>query len=81
MARKQSAFDRSQRIERGCCPIHGIWMPQAANWADRIGGALDGAHVTIVKCPRRDCGIRAYAASFDGPWELLPEYQHLLAGG
>ncbi len=80
MARRQSAADRYRRLMEGCCPVHGIPMDQVDGWSERLGGALDGAQVTIVACPRRDCGIRAYAASYDGPWELLPAYQELLAG-
>jgi len=80
MARKQSAADRRRRLGQGCCPIHGIWMPQVGVWEERTGGALDGAQVTTVKCPRKDCHIKAYAVSWDGPWELSPEYQHLLSG-
>jgi hypothetical protein len=78
MSRKQSASDRFTRLSRGCCPIHGIFMPQVSNWNERVGGALDGAEVTVVECPRRDCDVRAFAASCDGPWELLPEFRHLL---
>ncbi len=80
MATQQSPDDRLRRLNQGCCPIHGIWMPQVDRWQERIGGALDGAQVTIVECPRKDCSVQAFAASVDGPWELLPDFQHLLGG-
>lgn len=80
MPRQQSAADRRKRLGEGRCPVHGIFMPQVGGWSRRVGGALDGKQVTIVECPRRDCSIQAYAAAPDGPWELLPEHDWLLAG-
>lgn len=80
MARKQSAKDRIKRINEGRCPIHGLYMPQVGRWEEQIGGPLDGAQFTIVECPRNDCNIQAKAVGPQGPWELLSEWDYLLAG-
>jgi hypothetical protein len=80
VVRKQSAKDRIKRINEGRCPIHGVSMTQVSCWDKQIGGALDSTDVCVVECPRRDCHIQAVAASADGPWELLPEWDPLLAG-
>lgn len=81
MTKKQSIQDRVKRINEGRCPIHGLYMPQVGYWEEQKGGALDGAVVTEVECPRKDCNIRAKAAGPDGPWELLPEWKYLLQDG
>lgn len=78
MTRKQSAKDRENRLSQGCCPIHGIPMPQADSWYTQEGGTMNGKQYTIVECPRADCEIRAKAFHWEGPWELLPEWKHLL---
>jgi len=57
------------RLERGCCPVHGIWMSQ-------VGGPEyddGGVEYVVVGCPRRACSIIAKAYSFDGPWIVFPE--------
>ncbi|MNJ14742.1 hypothetical protein D3C77_89760 [compost metagenome] len=71
---RQSIQDRTERVSRGCCPIHGIDMPQ-------VGQHGEGdARRWIVACPRRDCEIRGTSLQYDGPVDLLPEFQ-LLVGG
>jgi HNH endonuclease len=74
MARKQSFQDRLNRLNQGCCPIHGVWM--------RSDGFLDDPEgktsYTIVACGRKDCNARAKTPSYYGPWEILPECSYLL---
>lgn len=70
---KQSSSDRLQRLNRGCCPIHGIYMSQIDGWYVED----DGCHYTIVGCNRHDCKVSAKAYGIDGPWEILPDYAHL----
>lgn len=78
MTQKQSLVDRIKPIDEGRCPIHRLYMPQVGRWEEQIGGAIDGAQVTIVECPRKDYNIQAKAVGPDGPWELLPEWINLL---
>ena len=71
---KQSAFDRAKRLSNRCCPVHGLGMSQASTaLADD-----DGREYVLVDCPRRDCSILVKAYSPDGPFELLPEWAHLI---
>lgn len=79
MARRQSPEDRIKRLKKGCCPIHGMFMGQISCWEKRVGGELDGELVTTVECERKACGIKAYAVDIDGPYELFPEFKHLLS--
>lgn len=63
-------FDpRQDRIDRGCCPIHGIPMGQIDSWYYPD----DAPPYTIVGCPRRDCRVRASAQSIDGPWQRIAD--------
>lgn len=71
-ARKQTSADRTKRINKGCCPIHGIGMAQVGVTRDR--------KYAIVECPRRDCSIKAKTISADGPHELLREWKYILSG-
>jgi hypothetical protein len=63
--RRQTPVDQIERLANGCCPVHGLFMPQVGSWYQRPGTAW----FTIVECPRRDCQQRATAYSVDGPWE------------
>jgi hypothetical protein len=63
----QSVKIRRQRLEKGCCPTHGLSMSQIKGWYQ----PTSGRQYTIVGCPRGDCRIRAKAYDVDGPWELL----------
>ncbi len=63
-------FDpRQDRIDRGCCPIHGIPMGQIDTWYYPD----DAPPYTIVGCPRRDCRVRAAAQSPDGPFQRIAD--------
>src|SRR5918992_1160372 len=64
--RRQSALDQTERLANGCCPVHGLFMPQVAGW-DQLPGQ---PWFTVGECPRRDCAKRAKAYDVDGPWEL-----------
>ena len=65
--RRQSPVDQIERLlANGCCPVHGLFMPQVAGWYQLLG---EDQWFTIVECPRRDCEQRAKAYSVDGPWE------------
>lgn len=70
---KQSAKDRSARLAKGCCPIHGLGMCQVGNT-----DAESGRAIFIAECPRSDCSIQVTAETPFGPAILLPEYSHLL---
>ena len=80
MARRQSAEDRIRRLEKRCCPVHGIWMSQVDRHYYEEGGKHHGEEYTIVECPRSDCEIQAKAFGFYGPRYLLPEWEYLLVG-
>lgn len=69
---RQSINDRLDRLNKGCCPIHGVDMPQ-------IGQIGEGASTCwLVACPRRDCEIQGTSLRHDGPVELLPAFQELI---
>jgi hypothetical protein len=56
--RRQSPMDQIERLyANGCCPVHGLFMPQVATWYQYPGGAW----FTVVECPRQDCAQRAKA--------------------
>lgn len=69
---RQSVKDRADRLKSGCCPIHGIDMPQIGIWGD------DERRGALVGCPRRDCNVMGVAEAPGGPVELLPEFRGLL---
>jgi hypothetical protein len=71
---RQSRDERLKRLNRGRCPVHGLWMPQVDGWYYPD----DGSKLTIVRCPRRDCRITARAQSYSGPWKLNEEFADLL---
>lgn len=72
---RQSVNDRLERLNKGCCPIHGIDMPQ-------VGQLGEGsAKRWLVACPRRDCEIQGTSQQHDGPVELLPEFLVLIGRG
>lgn len=91
---KQTRADRERRLDQGCCPVHGVGMPQVGQWyyvvesgpplgvvmsMDEILDAMKlRSAYTIVECPRQDCDIQAKASSPQGPAELLPEWAYLL---
>jgi len=72
-----------KRVDEGSCPIHGIGLTPTSGWhnADGTPACHHGPfpQYILVECPRNDCDIKAKATSPDGPVELLPEFQHLLA--
>ena len=72
-----AGMDRSQarveRLEKGCCPLHGGGMTQVG-----MSGS-EGSQVPVVACPRGDCSVQGTAASQGGPVTLLPEHRHLLS--
>lgn len=76
MARRQSATDRIDRLNQGCCPVHGSWMSQVGGWCD----VETDAPYTVVGCNRQNCDVRAKAYSADVSWKLLPEFTYILEG-
>ena len=70
--RKQSAADRQNRVNNGCCPIHGIGMTQIAHNASQPSAPF------VVSCPR--CGISGKTDSSDSAVILDAEFIHLLNG-
>jgi hypothetical protein len=86
----QSAEARAERLAKGCCPTHGIGMPQVDIWyyppgqTRWQGGELaEGDETfpyTIVGCPRRDCDEYAKAKD-DFSCVALPPEQHSLYDG
>ena len=66
MSRRQSVADQSKRLEKLCCPVHGLDMYQ-------VSSGLEGASFTLAACSRGDCGITAVVDSVkhdDGSVEL-----------
>lgn len=70
--RKQSPEDRELRLSKGCCPVHGLPMPQVGNCE------VDGEHFYLVECPRLSCSIQGLTAEPDGPIALTQQFSHLL---
>lgn len=60
----QSEAAQNARLDRGCCPIHGLGMSQMAGW----WYPLDGPSFTLVECPRGDCDVICKAS---GPTKIL----------
>ena len=58
------------RLTKGCCPVHGLQMPQV--------GLTEDQCQFVVECPRKDCSIQGTSSEPYGPVELLREYQHLV---
>lgn len=93
---RQSAADRAKRLNSGCCPIHGIGMPQVGQHYYIVDEGpplgvpmteietLEATRMryayTIVECPREDCGVQARMQGPNGPAELLHEWEYLLQG-
>ncbi len=74
MTRKQSLSDRLQRLNQGCCPIHGSFMLQIDSWYY----PEKSKPYTIVGCSRKNCEAKAIAYGIDGPWEISPDCAWLL---
>jgi len=70
--RKQSAADRQNRVNNGCCPIHGIGMTQIGHNAFQSDAPFE------VSCPR--CGISGKTDSAGSAIILDPQFLHLLDG-
>lgn len=78
--KKQSPVDRLKRLQRGACPVHGLWMSQVGlNGSEHCSecGTPKKLEV-IVGCPRKDCDITAFTLTIDGPWRLPKELEYLL---
>lgn len=69
---RQSVNDRLERLDKGCCPIHAIDMPQIGQMGE------DASMRWLVACPRRDCEIQGTSLRHEGPIELLPAFQLLI---
>ena len=75
----QSPAAQAQRLDRGCCPVHGIGMSQIDSWfVDE-----QGRHVTVGADGRKDCDIRVTMSNRDEIVEvfttdtypgLIPDY-------
>lgn len=59
----QSRAAQDARLDRGCCPIHGIATYQIGGWFEMQGSEA----FTIVECPRKDCDFLGLAHTPDGP--------------
>lgn len=59
----QSEAAQNARLDRGCCPIHGIGMSQIAGW----WYPLDEPPFTLVSCDRKDCDVTCKSVGPDGP--------------
>lgn len=71
----QSVAARRRRLFWGYgCPIHGGVMSQDDDWYEDDPFGI----YTLVACSRNNCQVRAKAYSVSGPWELLPEFAHLI---
>ena len=71
---KQSRADRLERINHGACPVHGAGTGQVDGWYYPAGKRP----FTTVGCCRKTCEIKLKSYSYDGPWEIMPEWAHLL---
>src|SRR5437660_11601375 len=73
---KQSATDRLRRLQDRRCPIHGMNM-----LSDNGPCEQDGIRFWVVHCLRRDCSLKmiSYDEFGAGPWDLPPQFSHLLA--
>lgn len=69
---KQTAKDRVGRLSEGRCPIHGTPMPQIDC------DVVDGSHVYVVACPRKDCDIEATQTEAGGPSTLRTAWLYLV---
>jgi hypothetical protein len=67
-----TAKDRARRLGDGCCPIHGLSMGQIGN------DVIDGQHVFVVACPRKDCDVQATETEPYGVATLRPAWAHLV---
>ena len=72
--RKQTLTDRLRRLDKGCCPVHGIPMYQVDNMES----------LYVAECPRKDCTIRgttaeprSSVASDNGPYVKLVDFIRL----
>lgn len=71
----QSLAARRKRFyQDGGCPIHGVAMGQSDGW---YGDDPWGPY-TIISCGRNGCPVEARAFSPEGPWDLPPEFAHLI---
>jgi hypothetical protein len=62
--RGQSQEAQAARLRNGCCPVHGLGMPQIGRWFyPEEDGTISA--FTYVGCPRKDCDI---AAKQGHPW-------------
>lgn len=52
MSRRQSVADQSKRVEKLCCPVHGLDMYQ-------VPSGLEAPSFTLAACTRADCGRTA----------------------
>lgn len=77
---RQCRHDRLRRFNRGCCPVHGIFMYQIDVWYCPRLDAVGDDHWTRVGCPRDDCDITARAYAYDGPWDAEFDWDDLPDG-
>ncbi|HFG1716678.1 TPA: HNH endonuclease [Vibrio cholerae] len=72
-AMRKKVEERLNRLNKGCCPVHGGFMSQVEGWYENE----QGINYTVVGCSRNACKILARAFSYDGPWEIDEKYIHL----
>ena len=70
IARGQDKKAQATRLALGCCPTHGLFMPQYTPWLSRDEAAGFGfigpeGSVCVVRCPRKDCQTYALARGPD----------------
>lgn len=61
----QSAAARAARLDRGCCPIHGLPLGQITRYFE----TPEGVAFAFADCPRRDCDVICKGFSAWGPFE------------
>lgn len=70
MPKGQGWEAQEQRLDNGCCPVHGIPMYQAGGWY-RLPGEEQA--FTIVSCTRADCDVHSTETEPFGRAKLLPQ--------
>ena len=70
--RGQSQEAQNARLDRACCPIHGLYMGQICGWFY----PENEPPFTLVACDRSDCEIVCKSFGPEGPVEVLSREQY-----
>lgn len=78
--RNYRVLNARERLAKGRCPVHNRHFDEDEGFPKWINEAPppDAEMRAIAACRAPGCKVRAYYEGPDGPWELLPEFAHLL---